>query len=185
MKRSAPVPRRRAGGATAWAWLPALAATTPPLSSGSERCAIRLLAPRILNDPARCRHSALSDTGAPTRREISPARRIGVGRIRSRTVPSARSISSGVTAGARAMSLAAVIGFKISRSGAERAIADRNQALGRRLRGPVGTSRRGRRRRLPGLAPVGDVLAGADLDRGGGRDREDRAEDPEQGAAEQ
>ena len=92
------MPRERAATATAWAWLPALAATTPASSSAGSSAAIRLCAPRILNEPVRCRFSALSATVAPTRREISPAGTTGVRRTRPRIVSAARSISATPTA---------------------------------------------------------------------------------------
>ncbi len=98
MKSTAREPRERAPRETAWAWLPALAATTPTSSSASVRAAIRLRAPRILNDPARCRFSALSATFAPTRLEISPAETTGVMRTSPRIVSAARSISATPTA---------------------------------------------------------------------------------------
>ena len=91
------MPRERAATATAWAWLPALAATTPAASSSALRAAIRFWAPRSLNDPVRCRFSALSRTGAPTRSEISPAEVTGVILTRPRIVSAARSMSSGTT----------------------------------------------------------------------------------------
>ena len=47
----------------------ALAATTPAVRSASERSAIRLTAPRILNAPVRWRFSAFSRTVRPVRRE--------------------------------------------------------------------------------------------------------------------
>src|SRR5918999_381816 len=44
-------PASRAAHASAWPWLPALAATTPAARSVSLRCAILLTAPRILKAP--------------------------------------------------------------------------------------------------------------------------------------
>src|SRR5438105_1236839 len=59
------IPRRWALKATAWAWLPALAATTPRLrSSGASRENL-LAAPRSLNEPVRCRFSSLKWIRAP------------------------------------------------------------------------------------------------------------------------
>jgi hypothetical protein len=49
--------------------LPALAATTPARFSASESVAILLTAPRILNEPVRCRFSAFSETSRPMIRE--------------------------------------------------------------------------------------------------------------------
>jgi hypothetical protein len=45
---TARMPRCRAEKATPWAWLPALAATTPRARSCMVMCAMRLCAPRIL-----------------------------------------------------------------------------------------------------------------------------------------
>jgi len=65
MKTVARTPASRAAHATAWPWLPALAATTPARLSASESVAILLTAPRILNEPVRCRFSAFSATSRP------------------------------------------------------------------------------------------------------------------------
>ena len=46
-------PAWRAAHATAWPWLPALAAITPASRSASERNASRFTAPRTLNAPVR------------------------------------------------------------------------------------------------------------------------------------
>ncbi len=54
-----------AASATPWAWLPALAATTPAARSSAVSRAILVYAPRILNDPVRCRFSHLRWTGPP------------------------------------------------------------------------------------------------------------------------
>ena len=69
MKIVAVIPASRAAQATAWPWLPALAATTPALRSSSPSVAIVLYAPRILNEPVRWRFSALRKTWRPLRRE--------------------------------------------------------------------------------------------------------------------
>ena len=53
MKIVAAIPASRAAQATAWPWLPALAATTPARRSPAESVAIVLYAPRILNEPVR------------------------------------------------------------------------------------------------------------------------------------
>src|SRR2546425_5227421 len=58
-------PRRWALRATAWAWLPALAATTPRFRSSGVSSANLLAAPRSLNDPVRCRFSSLKWIRAP------------------------------------------------------------------------------------------------------------------------
>jgi hypothetical protein len=69
MKTVAAIPASRAAHATAWPWLPALAAVTPAARSSGESDAIVLTAPRILNAPVRCRFSAFRCTGRPARRE--------------------------------------------------------------------------------------------------------------------
>ena len=69
MKTVAAMPASRAAHATAWPWLPALAATTPAARSSSLSVAIVLTAPRILNAPVRWRFSAFSWTVRPARRE--------------------------------------------------------------------------------------------------------------------
>jgi hypothetical protein len=63
------MPASRAAQATACAWLPALAATTPAARSTSSRVASLLTAPRILNEPVRWRFSAFNCTGRPASRE--------------------------------------------------------------------------------------------------------------------
>ena len=68
MKIVAVIPALRAAQATACPWLPALAVTTPAARSVSVSDAIVLTAPRILNDPVRCRFSALRYTGSPQSR---------------------------------------------------------------------------------------------------------------------
>ena len=69
MKIVAAIPASRAAHATAWPWLPALAAATPAAFSSSVSDAIVFTAPRILNAPVRCRFSAFSCTGRPLSRE--------------------------------------------------------------------------------------------------------------------
>ena len=69
MKIVALIRASRAAHATAWPWLPALAATTPARRSSSASVAIVLYAPRILNEPVRWRFSALRKTWRPLRRE--------------------------------------------------------------------------------------------------------------------
>ena len=66
MKTVACVPSSPAASATPWAWLPALAATTPRARSSSVSREIRTYAPRTLYDPARCRFSHLSQAGPPS-----------------------------------------------------------------------------------------------------------------------
>src|SRR4051795_6154469 len=55
-------PTSRAAHATAWPWLPALAATTPAARCSSLSAATRGTAPRTLNEPVRWRVSALRTT---------------------------------------------------------------------------------------------------------------------------
>src|SRR5215211_5463968 len=62
-------PASRAAHATAWPWLPALAATTPAARSSSDSVATLFTAPRTLNAPVRCRFSAFSQTSRPASRE--------------------------------------------------------------------------------------------------------------------
>src|SRR5688572_7308909 len=90
-------PALRAAQATAWPWLPALAATTPRPRSSSVSTATRLTAPRTLNDPVRCRFSAFSHTSRPASCESVAERTMGV----SRAIPSSR---------ARARSTSAAVG---------------------------------------------------------------------------
>ena len=60
----------RAAAATACAWLPAEAATTPPLQPCSPSAASFAAAPRTLNEPVLWRFSAFSATRPPARSEI-------------------------------------------------------------------------------------------------------------------
>src|SRR3954451_3633045 len=60
------MPSCRAPAASAWPWLPALAATTP-LAQESPSAASLAATPRTLNEPVRCRFSALSKTVPPAR----------------------------------------------------------------------------------------------------------------------
>ena len=69
MKIVARMPSSRAAHATAWPWLPALAAITPAARSAGDSVASMLTAPRILNEPVRWRFSALSTTSRPVSRE--------------------------------------------------------------------------------------------------------------------
>ncbi len=69
MKTVARTPSNEAASATPWAWLPALAATTPAARSPSDSPAIRTYAPRSLKDPVRWRFSHLKSTGLPTRED--------------------------------------------------------------------------------------------------------------------
>src|SRR5215218_6890625 len=81
------MPNSWAARATPCAWLPALAATTPRAFSCAESRHIRVYAPRILNEPARCRFSHLRCTGPPTRSDNARLYSSGVGR----TTPASRS----------------------------------------------------------------------------------------------
>src|SRR5712691_1200720 len=87
MKIVAGTPSARAAQATDWPWLPAVAATTPAARSVPLSWWILLTAPRILNDPVRCRFSALSSTGRPVRRASVSELNTGV----SRATPASRS----------------------------------------------------------------------------------------------
>src|SRR6266540_3702451 len=86
MKIVARTPASRAAQATAWPWLPALAATTPAARSSSASVAILLTAPRTLNAPVRCRFSAFSQTSRPASRENVSDPYTGV----TRAIPSRR-----------------------------------------------------------------------------------------------
>src|SRR5690606_26460935 len=66
MNTVAAVPHSCAASATPWAWLPALAATTPLARSASDSRLIRTYAPRTLYEPARCRFSHFSQASPPT-----------------------------------------------------------------------------------------------------------------------
>src|SRR5438105_5257835 len=92
-KIAAWIPASRAAQATACPWLPALAATTPARCSASPSVEILLKAPRILNEPVRCRFSALSTTSRPARRENVSERNTGVTRATPSRRPRAASMS--------------------------------------------------------------------------------------------
>src|SRR5215203_1649916 len=97
------IPACLAAQATAWPWLPALAATTPGARSSSESVAIRLVAPRTLNAPVRWRFSALSKTARPARRENVSEGYTGV----SRAMPARRRRASSMSARVGAVSVVA------------------------------------------------------------------------------
>ena len=63
MNTVAAMPSACAARATPCAWLPALAATTPRARCSASNRAILVYAPRILNEPVRCRFSHLNQTG--------------------------------------------------------------------------------------------------------------------------
>jgi hypothetical protein len=65
MTMVAGMPRRRAARATPWAWLPEENATTPHWRCDSSSWSSAFIAPRILNEPARCRFSHLRRTSTP------------------------------------------------------------------------------------------------------------------------
>src|SRR5580704_14623174 len=91
-------PSRPAAYATPWAWLPALAATTPRARSASDSRLILTYAPRTLNDPVRCRFSHFRYTGPPIVSDSTREYRIGVSEITSRRSLRAAITSSGLTA---------------------------------------------------------------------------------------
>ena len=96
MKTSHGTPRALAAWASAQAWLPALPPVTP-WAQPSPRAASLFRAPRILNEPVRCRFSAFSAT-TPSRRWVSVREgSTGVRLATSTIAPRARSMSSGVT----------------------------------------------------------------------------------------
>src|SRR5215204_6492042 len=98
MKIVAAMPASRAAHATACPWLPALAATAPAARSPAESVAIVLTAPRILNEPVRCRFSAFRWTGRPQRRvKVSDGKTGVIRTIRPRR-PRAASMSASVGA---------------------------------------------------------------------------------------
>ncbi len=84
MTTTASTPAAPATSATASPWLPPDTATTPAARSVSVSDASLASTPRGLNDPARCRCSSLSSTGAP-RAADSP----GEGTVGVRTTPPA------------------------------------------------------------------------------------------------
>ena len=127
MYTTASMPSICAASATPCAWLPALAATTPRAFSSSGIRDRRVYAPRILNEPARCRFSHLRTTGAPATSDIArngctgvrvttPSSSRAAARTSSRVT---RSISGGVTTGALLRrSAVARLGGGRARSGA-------------------------------------------------------------------
>src|SRR6266700_1960881 len=98
MKTRAGVPSSRAAHATAWAWFPALAATTPAARSASPSNASLLTAPRILNEPVRWRFSAFSQILRPVRRDRVSEPYTGVTRACAAMRPRASSMSASVGA---------------------------------------------------------------------------------------
>src|SRR2546426_2733096 len=96
-------PTSRAAQATAWSWLPALAATTPAARSSAVNDEMRLYAPRILNEPVRWRFSAFRCTSRPTSRESVSERKTGV----TRATPSRRSRAASISGSPGAVSVTA------------------------------------------------------------------------------
>src|SRR5436305_8741506 len=92
------IPSSRAAHATAWPWLPALAATTPAARSSAPSSDSLFTAPRTLNDPVRCRFSAFSQTLRPTRRDNVSEPYTGVARAWPRMRPRAASTLASVGA---------------------------------------------------------------------------------------
>src|SRR5262245_4195787 len=90
-------PRWPAANATPWAWLPALAATTPRARSASESREILLKAPRTLNEPVRCRFSHFRKTGPAKASESTREWSTGVSEITSWTIFRCAVTSSGLT----------------------------------------------------------------------------------------
>src|SRR4051812_38491367 len=108
MKMVAASPRARAAYASDWPLLPALAVTTP-VTSGS-RVEILLRAPRSLNEPVRCRFSALSAIAPPP-----------VVRERKRdSITWVRRTTSAITSRAASMSASATVSVTAVISGGTR-----------------------------------------------------------------
>src|SRR5579884_4534903 len=95
MNTVARIPSSRAAKATAWPWLPALAAITPASRSTGESRDSLFTAPRTLNAPVRCRFSAFSHTSRPVRRASVSELYTGVTRARPARRPRAASTSAG------------------------------------------------------------------------------------------
>jgi len=95
------IPRWRAASATAHAWFPALPATTP-WSARAPSASSFAAAPRTLNEPVRCRHSALRTTSPPERSLSVHESSTGVRRATAATAGRARAMSCAVTVRAAA-----------------------------------------------------------------------------------
>src|SRR3954471_15228318 len=87
----------RAASATAWAWLPAEAATTPALQPCSPSAASFAAVRRALNEPVLWRFSAFSATMPPARSEIVRVESTGVRRAIVPTAARAAATSRPVT----------------------------------------------------------------------------------------
>src|SRR3954452_25102112 len=96
-------PTSRAAHATAWPWLPALAATTPAARCSAVSAEMRLYAPRTLNEPVRWRFSAFSCTSRPASRDSVSDRYTGV----TRATPSRRARAASMSGSVGAVSVAA------------------------------------------------------------------------------
>ena len=130
-------PRARAPAASACAWLPAEAPTTPAVQP-SPSAASLAATPRILNEPVRCRFSALSATTPPARSEIVREDRIGVRRAIVSTAGRAAATSIGRDS-AHQSGTARIASISTSRPQRQRGHADR--AAGRRIAQEVGAVR--------------------------------------------
>src|SRR5947208_6250699 len=104
IKIRAGAPSSRAAHATAWPWLPALAATTPAASRSGSRLKSLTYAPRILNEPVRCRFSAFKRTGRPASRDSVSDGKTGV----TRATPSGRSRARSLSGSPGAVAVAIV-----------------------------------------------------------------------------
>src|SRR5436190_2542137 len=104
MKIRAGAPSSRAAHATACPWLPALAATTPAARCSGSRLESLTYAPRTLNEPVRCRFSALRLTGRPASRDSVSDGKTGV----TRATPSSRSRARSISGSPGAVAVAIV-----------------------------------------------------------------------------
>ena len=96
-KTSQRTPSVRAAAASACAWLPAEAPTTPAAQPSSPRAVSFAPAPRTLKEPVRWRFSAFSATTPPARSENVRVESIGVRRAVVATPGRAARTSSAVT----------------------------------------------------------------------------------------
>ncbi len=103
MNTVAAMPSIDAASATPCAWLPALAATTPRARCASSSRASRVYAPRILNEPVRCRFSHFSHTGPPASSDSAREPATGVSVITPARSSRAARISSMPTGGGPAI----------------------------------------------------------------------------------
>src|SRR4051794_4527597 len=94
MKTVAWIPGSRAAQATAWPWLPSVAATAPSPRSTAVSEASVLNAPRTSNQPVRWRSSAFSRTSQPVSRDSVAEPYTGVTRARSPIRSRAASMSA-------------------------------------------------------------------------------------------